>query len=189
MDVKRTAVKKFKRYASESSRLLFKSRLSALKIRSEIVEHLSFVKWASKRIFLPISFLYIVLGFIFHIRIFDSLFVNFLIFVYSNFLPDLDSVFKKNSQRFKSYKQYLFLFFAPLYLFYLFSENSKKIYSKAAKPFHNFQSLFAYGLFLSAVGLLFYGNWLEIISIPLFGVFGYAIHLSIDGYLRIKSAF
>ncbi|MBS3051945.1 MAG: hypothetical protein J4428_01050 [Candidatus Aenigmarchaeota archaeon] len=175
--------KKLKKYVEELNRFVFSYKIPAAKLRSEIAEHFSFIRWVFKRIFLPIALFYIIVGLIFKVWIVDSLFLGFFVFIYSNFLPDIDSVFKINAKKDNWYERYLLLFFAPIILFYLFSENSKHLYSSKPKPFHNLSSVVAYGTFLLILGFLFYRNWLEMISLPVFGIVGYLTHLSVDKYI------
>lgn len=69
------------------------------KAKSEIFEHFSFFTWIAKRVFLPIALLYFLIGTIFGFRVVDSLFLGFIVFIYSSFLPDFDFVFKKSKSR------------------------------------------------------------------------------------------
>ena len=157
------------------------------KVRNEILEHFSFLTWISKRVFLPIALLYLFIGTIFGFRVIDSLFLGFIIFIYSSFLPDFDFVFKKSKSREAPWhKKYIFLFFALIYLFYLISEEMKPIYTTESKPFHNFKMMAVYCIFLLVLGLIFYGNALEIFSLTIFGMLGYFSHLVTDGYFRIS---
>jgi len=157
------------------------------KAKSEIFEHFSFFTWIAKKVFLPIALLYFLIGTIFGFRVVDSLFLGFIVFIYSSFLPDFDFVFKKSKSRESVwYKKYVFLFFAPIYLFYLISEGIKPIYTTKSKPFHDFRMMSAYSLFLLILGLIFYGNPLEIFSLLIFGTLGYFSHLITDGYLKIS---
>ena len=160
------------------------------KTRNEILEHFSFFTWITKRVFLPMALLYFLIGTIFGFRVIDSLFLGFIMFIYSNFLPDLDFVFKKSKSRESVwYRKYLFLFFAPIYLFYLLSEEMRPIYVTKSKPFHNFRMMSAYGLFLIILGLIFYWNPLETFSLFMFGMLGYFSHLVVDGYFKINKLF
>jgi len=156
------------------------------KVSNEILEHFSFLTWVAKRVFLPIALLYFLIGTIFGVRVIDSLFLGFIIFIYSSFLPDFDFAFKKSNRESPWYKKYIFLFFAPIYLFYLISEEMKSIYTAKPKPFHDFRMMAAYGLFLLVLGLIFYGNPLEIFSLMIFGVLGYFSHLVTDDYFKIS---
>ena len=65
------------------------------KFEEEVKEHFGFIGFMFKRIILPLLILYLILGLIFNLNVFGSIFISLLIFVYSNFLPDLDFLIRK----------------------------------------------------------------------------------------------
>jgi len=184
--MKRRIFSKFKKYVREMNKSVFSYKLPALKVQNELGEHFYFIKWVLKRIFLPVAIFYLFSGFVLGVWVIDSLFLGLIIFLYSNFLPDADSIFKVTNVKSDIKEKHLVLFFAPVYALYLLSENSSRPKSKTAKPFHNLKSMVAYGIFLFAVGFILYRNWLEIASLPMFGVMGYFTHISVDKSVNIK---
>lgn len=156
------------------------------KFESELKEHGKLMKWTLKHVLLPVAVLYLIVGLIIQKRVVDSLFIGFLLFIYSGFVPDLDSlmVVKKDLKREDWVEKIALLFLGPLLVYYLISGESKPIYVKKTKEFHSVAYLAAYCTFLLAVGLILYGNALETLSLPLFGGLGYATHLFMDGYLK-----
>ena len=112
-----------------------------------------------------------------------------MIFIYSNFVPDLDSllvVSKNTREKSNALELFSLLFLGPLFVYYAISKEAKPIYVKKPKEFHNFRYLLLYSLFLLMIGLLFYDNPLERLALPLFGALGYVTHLSVDGYFKLQ---
>jgi len=160
------------------------------KIEDEIKEHFEFLKWAFKRIILPIVFFYVLTGWILNVWVFEALFICTLIFFYSNFLPDIDFLIKKTETPKKSskwYKKYLLLFFAPIYVYYVIIGKAKPIYSAEAKLFHRPKIILIYGIFLLMLGFIFWEEKLKALILPVFGMLGFIFHLMVDG--RIKNIF
>ena len=62
------------------------------KFESELNEHGKLMKWTLKHVLLPVAVLYLAVGLIIGKRVVDSLFIGFLLFIYSGFVPDLDSL-------------------------------------------------------------------------------------------------
>lgn len=158
-------------------------------VEREFREHSGFVRWVAYYVLFPFSLFYVVFGLLVGQNVFDSLFVGLLVFSYSNFVPDLDTMLKPTEDRrlFRSTnaERFALLFFGPIFIYYLLSSQSKPIYSQSRKEFHKTSYLVAYAAFLAAVGLLFWNNWLERFSLTFFGSLGYACHLFIDGFIRI----
>jgi len=155
-------------------------------LRKVALEHFSFMVWAFQRIVLPMVFGYLVVGFLFHEVVFDSLILGLLLFVYGNFFPEFDSLFKvrnnRSGKKLSWYKKCLLLCFAPVCIF-MFSIGKWKIpLSETPKIFHSFKSVTIYGVFLSLLGFLLYGNLIEIASPLIFGLSGYLAHLKVDKY-------
>ncbi|MCL5257816.1 MAG: hypothetical protein M1505_01105 [Patescibacteria group bacterium] len=172
---------KLKKYLAELNRFIFQRPVKFDRVKAELSEHFSFIRFIFKRVLVPIIAIYMLVGLIFHIYVLDSLALSIIAFLYSNFLPDFDMIFKQsnNPKNFWS-NEYLVLFFAPIYLFYIFSENVEPPVSKRYRPFHRFRSFFAWGLFLLFLGFIFYRTWLEKFSLLIFGLTGYFTHLLTD---------
>ncbi len=158
------------------------------KFEGELSEHSTAMSWAVKHVILPASIFYVAAGLLIGKTVLDSLFLGFLVFVYSSFVPDLDSllvVSKDKNKKPDSLAKFALLFFGPVFVYYAISSEAKPIYVNKAKEFHSTKYLFAYGLFLLVVGLIFYANPVERLALPLFGLLGYMTHLSVDGFLKL----
>jgi len=158
-------------------------------IKEEMLEHFSFILWTLKRIVLPVSVLYILLGLFHGINVLGSLILSLFIFGYSHLLPDVDLLLKpipegkKIKQHF--HDRYLVLFLAPLYLYYALSENPKPVYSNGTRDFHNLSSLLVYGAFLLLLcSFLYYDSFIKSLGLVAFGMLGYFTHLAVDKKLR-----
>jgi len=160
-------------------------------MEDETSEHVHFLIKVFKWIVLPASLFYVCADFyFFRENALDSMLWGMLIFAYSNFLPDLLSIYrrKKNNARAEDlpwYKKYALLFFAPLLTWVLFS--GIRLRWRTEETFHNFKSLTIYGAFLSLLSFFAFvkfpieiGNIIEILSLPLYGVIGYLTHLKVD---------
>ena len=170
-------------------RLAYLVNASYEKFEAEIKEHGALIKWICKNILLPASLFYVIVGLLTKTNVFDSLFLGFIIFIYSNFVPDLDSILVvSRGKRVKEnlLERFGLLFFGPLFVYYAVSGEARPIFVKKPKEFHSVNYLLLYSLFLLVVGLVFYGNVLEQFSLPFFGAMGYAAHLAIDRSFRFK---
>src|SRR3989344_5584501 len=110
------------------------------KIEEEIKEHFGFLKWAFKRIVLPIVVAYILAGiFLFKTNVLGSLVIALIVFLYSNFLPDTDFLMKEKNSNIESkwYEKYALLFFAPVIIYYILDGRKKPFYTKKGKIFYN----------------------------------------------------
>ena len=157
------------------------------KFEAEIAEHDALIRWVAKNILLPVSVFYVIAGLFTKTNVYDSLFLGAIVFVYSNFVPDLDSllVVSKDGRATKDWVERLsLLFFGPLFVYYAISKEAKPISAEKLKEFHSTSYLVLYSLFLLLVGLVFYNNRLEQVSLPLYGAMGYATHLAVDGSLK-----
>lgn len=157
------------------------------KFSGEVSEHGQMLKWVASRILLPFSIFYIIIGFWLKQNIFDSLFLGLIIFIYSNFLPDLDSLIRVTKHKNKLsawYDKYILLFFAPVFIYYAVSGRAKPIYSLRQKEFHTLKAFAAYMGFIIIVSAIFWGNNLERIAFLLFTALGYTTHLVVDGYIK-----
>lgn len=169
-----------------------KSKLSTWWMKYETMEHVSLMFKVFKWVVLPLSLLYVCADFYFFGRnALDSIFLGVLIFIYSNFLPDLPSIYRrKNFSRVTTeglpwYKKYAILLFAPLFIGVFFL--GIRLKWKTTETFHNFKSLITYVLFLSILSFFIFGdftisigNITGILSVPLYALVGYLTHLKVD---------
>lgn len=167
-----------------------KSKLSVCRMEAETSEHIHLAIKAFKWVILPASIFQIFVDLcIFGANPLNFVFWGLMIFFYSNFLPDLPSIFrtKRNSNRHEDlpwYKKYALLLFAPLLIWALLS--GIKLNWRTAEDFHNFKSLAIYGAFLFICGFLAVGNFPKIeslagiLSFTIYGIVGYLTHLKVD---------
>ena len=162
------------------------------KVEKELEEHFNFLKWMFKRVVLPLILFYVVMSLVFNMNVFGSLFISFIIFIYSNFLPDVDFLIKRTIQKNRDslwYEKYFLLFFAPVVIYYVIRGRAKPLYSLEDRCFHNFRTVLVYGFFLLIVGSIFWPETLKRVMLPLFGMMGFIFHLIVDGtyaFLRKK---
>jgi len=160
-------------------------------MEEETLEHVHFSIKVFKWVVLPASLLYVFTNFYFFGgNVLGSVLWGILLFFYSNFLPDLPSIYRRKKDNGKLedlpwYKKYALLLFAPLLIWVLFS--GMRLKWETRDTFHNFKSLTIYGTFLLMLGFFAFvkfpisiGNLTEILSIPLYGVAGYLAHLKVD---------
>ena len=113
---------------------------------------------------LPASMLYVFSDFcIFKENALDSMLWGLLIFFYSNFLPDLPSIYRRKKENGEAeelpwYKKYSLLLFAPLLIWAFYS--GIRLSWRTTDTFHNFRSLTIFGgfLFLLSGFLFFFRN-------------------------------
>jgi len=161
------------------------------RMEEETSEHIHLLIKVFKWAVLPLSLFYVFVDFYFFgENAFDSMLWGILVFFYSNFLPDLPSIYRRKKNNVKNedlpwYKKYALLLFAPLLIWFLFSGIQPKW--KTTETFHDFKSLMIYGAFLLILGFFAFakfpievGNITEILSLPLYGVIGYLTHLKVD---------
>lgn len=162
-------------------------RAEFLKVESEFKEHAALMRWVFLRILVPLAVFYVLAGvLLFEVYMVGSLFLGSLFFVYSNFLPDLDSLMiptKKRKLSSRWFEKYSLLLFAPIFVYYAASGQAKPIYSTTPKEFHRIKALAIYAIFLFALGFLFWRNPLQHTILPIFGGLGYATHLAVDKML------
>jgi len=170
------------------------SKLPFWRMKSETFRHVSLLIKMLKWVVLPASLLYVCAAFYFFRRnALDSMLWGLLIFFYSNFLPDLPSIYNKKIFRDKSvttedlpwYKKYTLLLFAPLFIGAFFM--GYRLGWKTTETFHNFRSLAIYVVFLFTLSLFAFrdysssiGDMTEILSLPAYGLIGYLTHLKVD---------
>jgi len=153
------------------------------KVEEEVKGHFGFIGIIIKRTILPLILLYIVLGLIFNINIFSSLFISMIIFIYSNFLPDVDFLIKRTERPVKEslwYEKYFLLFFAPIAVYYIINGRARPVYSLQDRCFHNIKTAVIYTIFLIVLGYVFWDQNLKIIMFAIFGTSGYLFHLIVD---------
>ena len=170
-------------------------KLSLWAMRLETFQHLFLLTRAFKWVVLPASLIYVCLDFcLFGQNALDSMFLGMLIFVYSGFLPDLPSIYRRRKSYSDTgattddlswYKKYALLLFAPLFIGALLM--GVRLKWKTTETFHNLKSLIVYGVFLFTLGVLAFGyipvsigDITEILSLPLYGLAGYLTHLKVD---------
>lgn len=162
----------------------------ANKIIEEISEHFSFFKWSLKRILLPMAVFYFLAGFFLQEHILGALFTAFIVYLYANFLPDLDSFFphNKNNSAKKAgrIEKRIALFFAPVIIYYILSRKAKPLDLGSEKAFHNKRALIEFSLFLFAFGLVLYFSILKAFFFAFFGFLGYLTHLTIDKQVILR---
>ncbi len=158
------------------------------KVEDEIREHYSLLAWLWKSFLLPLIALYFILGIVFHNHILGSLFLSLLVFFYSNFLPDADILVNRpqdNERESLWYELYFLLFLTPIFLFYVMKGRANPLYTIKPRPFHNFSSVIAWGIFLLIISSLFWpDDTLKKLMLPLFGMAGFSFHLMVDGVLN-----
>ena len=168
-----------------------KSKLRVWYMKNETSEHFHSLTKVFKWLVLPFSLFYACTVFYYFGRNpLNSLFWGILIFLYSNFLPDLPSSYinrKNNSETepLQWYKKYTLLLLAPIFVWLLFS--GIRLKWKTTETFHNFKSLAIYTVFLVVFGFFIFGdcpismgNIPKILSLPIYGFIGYMTHLKVD---------
>jgi len=166
------------------------SKFPVWRMREETTEHVQSCIKIFKWLILPASVLYMLLMFfLFNVNVLGSVLWGLAVFFYSNFLPDLSSIYRGKTSDGGAvlpwYKRYAILLFAPLLVWILFS--GIRLNWRTTETFHNFKSLIVYGVFLFAVGFFAFakfpiqtGNIIEILVFPLYGLAGYLTHLKVD---------
>jgi hypothetical protein len=168
-----------------------RSKLPVWRMEEETLEHVHSSIKVFKWIVLPISLFYVFAVFYFFgENALGSMLWGMLIFFYSNFLPDLPSIYRRKNNNGGAedlpwYKKYTLLLLAPLLIWVLFS--GIRLTWRTTDTFHNFKSLTIYGTFLFVLGFFAFvkfpitiGNITEIMSFSLYGVIGYLTHLKVD---------
>ena len=175
----------------KNSNAIVKSKLTVWYMEKETSEHFHLLIQVLKWIIVPLSLLYVGLAVsVLGVNPLDSVLGGLLLFVYSNFLPDLPAIFCKQKTSAQHsplpwYKTYSLLVFAPLFVWLTFSKIPIKW--KTTESFHNVKSLVIYTLFLALCGLLVFGDFplslgdvAESLFLSLYGLIGYVTHLKVD---------
>ena len=160
-------------------------------MKVETLEHVHLLTKVFKWVVLPSSILYVCAMFYFFGKnALDSMFIGVLLFFYSNFLPDLPSIYRRRNENGESkdvvwYKKYSLLLFAPLLIWAFYS--GIRLRWRTTDTFHNFKSLTVFGGFLLLLSFFAFGDLplsvgdlLEIAFVPLYGLIGYLTHLKVD---------
>jgi hypothetical protein len=168
-----------------------RSKLPVWRMKEETMEHVQSSIKVFRWIILPASLLYVFLEFYFFgENSLDSMLWGLAVFFYSNFLPDLPSIYRRKAKNDDEkdlpwYKRYAILLFAPLLVWILFS--GVRLNWRTTETYHNFKSLAVYCVFLFVVGFFAFvkfpialGNVIEILVFPLYGLIGYLTHLKVD---------
>jgi len=171
-----------------------RSKIADWFMKCETLEHVDSLIKVFQWVVLPASLFYICAEFCFFgENALDSMFLGILIFFYSNFLPDLPSIFRRKvyhdvrdtPKDLPWYKKYTLLLFAPLFIGAFLC--GKRLRWKTTETFHNFKSLMIYGAFLFILSFFAFGDLpisigdiTEIISVPSYGLIGYLTHLKVD---------
>jgi hypothetical protein len=171
-----------------------RSKLAVWSMKSETLQHVDLMIKVFKWVVLPASLLYFCADlYFFQENVLDSMFLGILIFFYSNFLPDLPSIFRRKIYHntrdttgdLPWYKKYALLLFAPLFIGAFFL--GTRLRWKTTETFHNFKSLAIYLIFLFTLSFFAFvdlpisiGDITEIFSVPLYGLIGYLTHLKVD---------
>jgi hypothetical protein len=168
-----------------------RSKLPVWRMKEETMEHVQSSIKVFRWIILPASLIYVFLEFYFFgENALDSMLWGLAVFFYSNFLPDLPSIYRRKAKNDDEkdlpwYKRYAILLFAPLLVWILFS--GVRLNWRTTETYHNFKSLAVYCVFLFVVGFFAFvkfpialGNVIEILVFPLYGLIGYLTHLKVD---------
>ena len=161
-------------------------------MKRETSEHINLLIKVLKWVILPASLLYVCADFcFFNENALDSMLLGILIFLYSNFLPDLPSIYRKKKKENTRNKdllweeKYALLLFAPVFILAFLC--GLRLKWKTAETFHNFKSLTIYTVFLFVLSFFAFGDFpisigdtTEILSLPLYGLIGYLTHLRVD---------
>jgi hypothetical protein len=173
-----------------------RSRIADWFMKCETFQHVDLLIKVFKWIVLPASLFYVFAEFYFFgENALDSMFLGILIFFYSNFLPDLPSIFRRKTHHYERdttkdlpwYKKYALLLFTPLFIGAFLC--GIRLRWKTTETFHNFKSLMIYGGFLFILSFFAFGDFpisigdlSEILSLPFYGLTGYLTHLKVDLY-------
>jgi hypothetical protein len=171
-----------------------RSKIADWFMKCETLQHVDSLIKVFTCVVLPASLFYVCAEFCFFgENALDSMFLGMLIFFYSNFLPDLPSIFRRKvyhavrdtPKDLPWYKKYALLLFAPLFIGAFLC--GMQLRWKTTETFHNFKSLIIYGAFLFILSSFAFGDFpvsigdiTEIVSVPSYGLIGYLTHLKVD---------
>jgi hypothetical protein len=167
-----------------------RANLPLWRMEIETSEHVRLAVKAFKWIILPASFFHVATNILFlGENALAFVLCAQLVFLYSSFVPDLPSIFRKEKNRTAEnlpwHKKYALLLFAPLIIWALFS--GMRLDWKTTEDSHNFKSLTIYAAFLLICGFFVFagfpptiGGITRTLSLPLYGATGYLTHLKVD---------
>lgn len=168
-----------------------KSRFPLYRMHEETTEHVQHALQVFVWLILPLSLVYLFGSqFLFHQNLWGSMLWGIAVYFYSNFLPDLPAINRKQKRHPEApdlpwYKKYALLLFAPLFVWLLFSD--ARLDWRTEETYHNFTSLAVYGIFLFAVSLLAFASipltipsLLEALFLMFSGLTGFLTHLKVD---------
>jgi len=164
-------------------------------MKRETLEHVKSLTKIFKWVVLPASLIYVCADFYFFgENALDSMFLGILIFFYSNFLPDIPSIYRRrkrhNDTRVTDEDllwdvKYALLLFAPVFIVAFFCGIRSRW--RITETYHNFKSLTIYVAFLLSLSFFAFGNFpisigdiTKILSVPFYGLAGYLNHLKVD---------
>jgi hypothetical protein len=160
-------------------------------MEEETSEHVTRAVQVFIAIVLPLSLAYAFgYGFIVGENVLGMILWGIAVYFYSNFLPDLPSIYRKKNPEAEGedlpwYKKYALLLFAPLLVWILFS--GVRLSWRTIETYHNFTSLAVYGTFLFAIGFLGFGaiplsieGLAKVLFFQFCGVVGFLVHLKVD---------
>ena len=175
----------------KNSNAAVKSKLTVWYMEKETSEHIHLLEHVLKWIIVPLSLFYVGLAvFVLGVNPLDSVLGGFLLFLYSNFLPDLPAMFckpKPSEERrpLPWYKTYALLVLAPLFVWLTFAQIP--IPWTTTESFHNVKSALIYTLFLAVCGVVVLGDTpfslgdvAESLFLAVYGLIGYVTHLKVD---------
>lgn len=156
-------------------------------MEQETAEHFRLLVKVLKWLAFPASVIYFFVGFWYlNINALDSAFWGIIIFIYSNFLPDLPAVFCRYQNRHEKeelpwYTRYALILFTPFFVWLVFSGVS--IQWRPLETFHNLKASGLYTLFLFVIGSMIFNSSVEACAFSLYGFLGYLTHLRVDHIL------
>ena len=167
------------------------SKLAVWYMKCETWEHLDFLVKVFKWAILPATIFYgFSVFYFFGENPLDSILLGLAIFFYSNFLPDLPSIFRRKKaddakKDIPWFKKYALLLLAPLFILAFIC--GLRLAWRTSETFHNFKSLLVYAVFISIFSFLMFGDFpistgdiTETIFVPLYAAIGYLTHLKTD---------
>lgn len=168
-----------------------KSKFPLYRMHEETAEHVRHAVQVFAWLVLPLSLAYLLgLQFFFGQSVWGSMLWGLAVYFYSNFLPDLPSIYRKQNLDTEAtdlswYKKYALLLFAPVLVWLLFSD--VHLNWRTVETYHNFKSLAVYGAFLFVVGFLgfaslplSFADLLKVFFLLCCGAIGFLTHLRVD---------
>jgi hypothetical protein len=160
-------------------------------MKEETTEHVRHSAQVFIWVILPLSLAYIFgYEFVLGENVLGLVLWGVAVYFYSNFLPDLPSIYRKKKRErdgndLSWYKKYALLLFAPLLIWILFS--GVRLSWRTEETYHNLRSLTVYGTFLFVVGFLGFAGiplsiegLVKILFFQFCGVIGFLTHLRVD---------